>query len=139
MKQLKYYELIMLDDLLPSIELRGKETRHRARFLKQVEQLILEFDEERLLTLKEYARTDSEGNLINDEEGNATFESEEKLKSFLLELEDMKREFRDLHIEKETQDIIKQLILDGEFAITGKEYSIIYDELCTRIENTQGE
>jgi len=117
--------------LLFDLSLRGKQSRHRTKFVKLLNDRLKEVEEQRIELAKEHAKKDENGEPIIRED---RVEIEDK-EGFAKELEELYAE--KLVLEggdlQETLKVVKDVLLncDKEFS---RQEAVIYDYLCEQFE-----
>ena len=119
--------------LLFDLPLRGKQSRHRTKFIKLLQNRLKEVEEERVQLAKEYAEKDENGNPIVE---NNRYKITEKYKEeFFKEFEALMSE--ELVIEgenfKETLEVVRDILLNCDEYFSG-EQAFVYDYLCEQFE-----
>ena len=119
--------------LLFDLPLRGKQSRHRTKFIKLLQNRLKEVEEERVQLAKEYAEKDENGNPIVE---NNRYKIAEKYKEeFFKEFEALMSE--ELVIEgenfKETLEVVRDILLNCDEYFSG-EQAFVYDYLCEQFE-----
>jgi len=133
--EIKYLYLNGAIELLYSMSLQGKLSRHRSRIIKVLRERLAEVGGEEIELMKEYAELDESGESKLNEQGVPVID-----KSKIQELNEKKMELFNecMVIEggdmKETLETVKDLLLDYQGEISGQTAEI-YDYLCTQFEN----
>lgn len=130
-------ELEVAIGILYSLELKGKDSRMRTRFINFLRKLTENFHEDRFQLLQEYGETDEEGNFIFQDKEQTTVLIEDENKP------EFNRQFFIL-LEEETileeNEVNKMMILSvGESLLNAdiavsNEVAEMYDILCERFE-----
>lgn len=103
-----------IHNFLNGLELSGKASRGRTKFIKRLEEKNKEFLEDLEALQKEYFKTDENGGLIADENGKLTFKDE-------LDFEEYNDKYKEIQ--------------DEEVEISFGEYSTKFEALFTALDN----
>lgn len=122
-------------NLLFDLSLRGKQSRHRTRFIKRLTERLKEVEEERMKLAEEYARKDDEGKPIMKKGGKEYDIPDENMPSLIKDVEELYDEV--LVIEggdnKETLETVRKILEETDKEFSGRE-AVIYDYLCEQFE-----
>lgn len=117
--KLKNKDIIPLLQILFPIELKGKESRMKTRFIKKLEEYFENvFNVERLQLINEYAEKDYEGNPIQ-EDGHIKL-VKETIPEFEEEYCKLENECFIMLVNDETKDMLKvvfDILLEGDFVV----------------------
>lgn len=120
-------------DLLFKLSLRGKQSRHRTRFIKLLNERFIQIEEERKQLAEEFAEKDENGQPII-EDGRYKIVGDN--------IEQFRKEFEDLMSEKfvieggdfeETLEVVRDILLNCDEYFSG-EQAFVYDYLCEQFE-----
>lgn len=121
--------------LLYGLSLKGKQSRHRTRFIKKLTERVKEVEEERMKLAEEYARKDDEGKPIMKKGGEEYDIPDENVSSLIKDVEELYNEV--LVIEggdnKETLETVHKILEETDEEFRGRE-AVIYDYLCEQFE-----
>lgn len=118
--------------LLFNLELKGKQSRHRTKFIKRLDTALKEVKEGHEQLLKEHSNKDEEGNPI-------VIDNRYDIKN----VEEFNKDFKELYDEEfiidspaddEMLKTVKDILLNCEESFSGAQASV-YDELCDIFEN----
>lgn len=122
-------------DFLYNMVLKGKQSRHRTRFVNLLNEKFKQVGEEEIELLKEYAETDGDGNLKNN--GNGGFDIKD-IKGFTVQQKELFDE--DFVIEGGNHHgmlkTVKEILFDYDEEVSGKAAEA-FDHLCEAFENTE--
>lgn len=127
--RIKNMDLVQAQKMFYNLRLKGRESRHRTRFIKLLDERIQEFSEQEMQLLKEHCHLDEDGNPKKTEDGRYWD---------VKDIEAYAKDRRELYNEEfilEGADIQKTLlvvrdILDNfDEEISGEE-AMVYDRLC---------
>lgn len=123
-------------NLLFSLSLKGKQSRHRTKFIKLLNDRLREVEEQRIELAKEFAVKDEEGKPIVKDEA---YEIADML-AFTKEVEELYSE--EMVIEggdyQGMLKTVKDVLLNCDVAFSGQD-AIIYDYLCEQFEGGEAE
>ncbi|NIK11200.1 DUF1617 family protein [Alkalibacillus almallahensis] len=123
-------------DLLFNLSLRGKESRHRTKFIKKLGERVKEVEEQRKQLAKEHSHLDDEGNPIMKEDGK---------KYDIKDFDAFQKDIDELYNEEmvidggDNQDMlktVKKVLEECNVAFSGNE-AVIYDYLCDQFEEAE--
>lgn len=117
-------------DLLYDLSLKGKESRHRSKFIKLLNERLKEIEEDRIALAKEYSHLDDEGNPIVK---NNRYDIKDQ-ESFNKELNELYDEVFVIEGEnnKEIIKTVYKIIKNCDKEFSGAEamtYEYLYDQL----------
>lgn len=117
-------------DLLYDLSLKGKESRHRSKFIKLLNKRLKEIEEDRVALAKEYSHLDDEGNPIVK---NNRYDIKDQ-ESFNKELNELYDEVFVIEGEnnKEIIKTVYKIIKNCDKEFSGAEamtYEYLYDQL----------
>lgn len=120
-------------DLLFNLSLKGKQSRHRSKFIKMLNDRLTEVAEQEKVLLKEHCHLDEEGNPKTSNDGQNW--DVKDVDAFLndkkeLHEEELVIDGGDAHGMLKT---IKSILFDCDVAFSGQE-AAIYDYLCDQFE-----
>ena len=120
-------------DLLFNLSLRGKQSRHRTRFIKLLNERFVQVEEERKQLAEEFAEKDKDGKpIVENDRYKIVGDNREQ---FQKEFEELMSE--DFVIEgenyKETLEVVKDILLNCDEYFSG-EQAFVYDYLCEQFE-----
>ncbi|WP_339145457.1 MULTISPECIES: DUF1617 family protein [unclassified Sutcliffiella] len=132
--KLKYAFIGEISTFLLNLSLKGKQNRHRVRFINTLQGKLKQVAAEEMELIKEFAGVDEEGNPKRSEKGfdiqdvqgfkqqqNELFEEE-----FVLEGGDNQGMLKTL----------KPIVLDYDGEVSGRE-AFVFDHLCEAFENAE--
>lgn len=124
--------------LLYDLSLKGKQSRHRTRFIKKMAERLKEVEEQRQELLEEHARKDEKGQAVM-KKGGEEFDIPDKNKPKLhKEVEELFKE--SLVIEggdnEETLKTVHTILIDTDKTFSGRE-AVVYDYLCEQFERNE--
>lgn len=119
-------------ELLFNLELRGKQSRQRTKFIKRLNEQLIEVKEQRMDLIKEHSNLDEEGKpVIIDNVYD------------IIDMEAFNKDIAELFAEEliisspvddEMLKTIKQVLDECDVAFS-REQAIVYDELCEAFDN----
>ncbi|MFP7202220.1 hypothetical protein SFC08_14715 [Lysinibacillus halotolerans] len=123
-------------ELLFNLELRGKQSRHRTKFIKRLNEQLTEVKEQKMDLIKEHSNLDEEGNpkIIGD-----VYD--------IIDLDAFNRDIAELAaeeliftspVDEEMIKTIKQILDDCDVALSGQQ-AVVYDELCEAFDTAFAE
>ena len=120
-------------DLLFNLSLRGKQSRHRTRFIKLLNERLVQVEEERKQLAEEFAEKDEDGKpIVEDDRYKIVGENRGQ---FQKEFEGLMSE--DFVIEgenfQETLEVVRDILLNCDEYFSG-EQAFVYDYLCEQFE-----
>lgn len=118
-------------NLLYDLSLKGKESRHRTRFIKLLQERLKEVEEERKQLAEEFSRKDKNGKPII-EDNKYVLENEKEFYKEFNELMDEEFIIEGANYE-ETLKTVKTILLECEVAFSGQD-AMVYDYLCEQFE-----
>lgn len=118
-------------NLLYDLSLKGKESRHRTRFIKLLQERLKEVEEERKQLAEEFSRKDKNGKPII-EDNKYVLENEKEFYKEYNELMDEEFIIEGANHE-ETLKTVKKILLECEVAFSGQD-AMVYDYLCEQFE-----
>lgn len=118
-------------NLLYDLSLKGKESRHRTRFIKLLQEQLKEVEEERKQLAEEFSRKDKNGKPII-EDNKYVLENEKEFYKEFNELMDEEFIIEGANHE-ETLKTVKTILLECEVAFSGQD-AMVYDYLCEQFE-----
>lgn len=118
-------------NLLYDLSLKGKESRHRTRFIKLLQEQLKEVEEERKQLAEEFSRKDKNGKPII-EDNKYVLENEKEFYKEFNELMDEEFIIEGANYE-ETLKTVKTILLECEVAFSGQD-AMVYDYLCEQFE-----
>lgn len=118
-------------NLLYDLSLKGKESRHRTRFIKLLQEQLKEVEEERKQLAEEFSRKDKNGKPII-EDNKYVLENEKEFYKEFNELMDEEFIIEGANHE-ETLKTVKKILLECEVAFSGQD-AMVYDYLCEQFE-----
>lgn len=118
-------------NLLYDLSLKGKESRHRTRFIKLLQEQLKEVEEERKQLAEEFSRKDKNGKPII-EDNKYVLENEKEFYKEYNELMDEEFIIEGANHE-ETLKTVKKILLECEVAFSGQD-AMVYDYLCEQFE-----
>lgn len=114
-------------ELLFNLELKGKRSRHRTKFIKRLNEQLTEVKEQRMELIKEHSNLDEDGNPIII--GNVyDIIDEEAFNCDIKELSDEELIFTS-PMDEEMLKTIKQILDECAVPFSGQQ-AIVYDEIC---------
>lgn len=123
-------------ELLFNLELRGKQSRHRTKFIKRLNEQLTEIKEQRMDLVKEHSNLDEEGNpIVIDNLYD------------IVDLDAFNKDVAELFAEEliisspvddEMLKTIKQILDECDVAFS-REQAIVYDELCEAFDTAFAE
>lgn len=117
------------DFLLNSVGAKGKESIHKMRVVKALQEKFKEVSEEEIALLKEYAGEDEEGNIKRNEEGNFDVKDTKGFNKAHKALFDEYFVIDDANLES-ALDTVEKLIKDYDKELSGKQaeaHFILYE------------
>jgi len=141
---LSNYLVLPLFNFLGEMNLVGKESRTRTRFIKMILDRAKEIEQERLDLLKKHAAKDADGKTIYfDKDKQETTDESIAQNIKIGNSEGFAKEYNELLGEKfiidvmdsskETLNGIKEILLNTDSSFKGND-AAIYDEICTAFE-----
>lgn len=134
--RIKNFEIKPFIDFLMNLELIGKKSRMRTRFVKLLMERQMLINEEHQELLKQYSELDEEGNpKVVEKDGELLYDVKDKI-SFTREYNILLNE--DFVIE-ETEDkkemllTVQDIVLNCEMMFKGAE-ALLYDRFCEILE-----
>jgi len=129
---IKYSHIGESINFLYNLTLKGKQSRHRTRFVKVLQEKLKAISEEELELVKEFAGVDEEGNPNTKEDGSFAIED---VKGFVAQQKELFEEVfviegGDHHGMLKT---VKEILLNYDEEISGKQAEV-FDYLCERFE-----
>ena len=120
-------------NLLYNLSLKGKQSRHRSKFIKTLQERLQEFVRDEKELLKEHCNLDENGNPKTIE--NGTKWDVKDLDAFVKEKKELYEEERvfDGGDAQEMLKTVKEVLLNCDKEFTGAEAEI-YDYLCDQFE-----
>lgn len=120
-------------DLLFNLSLRGKQSRHRTRFIKLLNERLVQVEEERKQLAEEFAEKDEDGKpIVEDDRYKIVGENRGQ---FQKEFEGLMSE--DFVIEgenfQETLEVVRDILLNCDEYFSG-EQAFVYDYICEQFE-----
>lgn len=131
--KMKNFELRTVIGLLSTLELSGKKSRDRSKFIKLLEERAVEVDKERIEMLKDFANKDENDEpVIVDGKFDLT---DEALDEFNKQLEELLNEecVIDTTEKKPLVKSVKEIVLNCEIKFSGQD-AVLYDRICDIIE-----
>jgi len=118
-------------DLLFNLSLKGKQSRHRTKFIKLLAQRLKEVEEQRIELAKEHAEKNEKGEpKVSDDQ----FEIKDK-QAFAKDIKELYEE--ELIIEggnhQDTLNTVKEILLNCEEEFSGQQADV-FDYLCEQFE-----
>ncbi|MCU9614071.1 DUF1617 family protein [Caldibacillus lycopersici] len=134
--ELENRKLEQAANLLFHLALKGKQSRHRTKFIKLLQARIEEVEEQRIQLAKEHSNLDEEGNPIVK---NNKFDIKD-LDAFSKDLEELYDEKMVIEGGDYTSMLktLKEVLLTCEVEFSGKE-AVLYDYLCEQFEGGENE
>ncbi|KAF0822504.1 DUF1617 family protein [Cytobacillus firmus] len=122
-------------EFLYNLSLKGKQSRHRTRFIKMLQEKWKQVGEEERELIKEFAGVDEKGEPNRNDQGNYAVEDVEGFKHQQEELlnENFVIDGGDHHGMLKT---VKEVVLNFEEEVSGNT-AVIYDYLCEAFENEE--
>ena len=120
-------------DLLFNLSLRGKQSRHRTRFIKLLNERFVQVEEERKQLAEEFAEKDEDGKpIVEDDRYKIVGDNREQ---FQKEFEELMSEEFVIEGEnfKETLEVVRDILLNCDEYFSG-EQAFVYDYLCEQFE-----
>ncbi|KYC94358.1 hypothetical protein B4102_3579 [Heyndrickxia sporothermodurans] len=123
-------------NLLFNLSLKGKQSRHRSKFIKALNEKLNEFAEQEQELLKEHCHLDENGEPKKTEDGTIKVEDIKDIDAFTKDRTELYEEERvfeggDAQVMLKT---VKDVLLNCEREWSGQE-AVIYDYLCEQFEN----
>lgn len=120
-------------NLLFNLSLRGKQSRHRSKFIKQLEGMLKEFADQEQELLKEHCHLDENGNPKTID--NGTRWDVRDLEAFVKDKKELYEEERVIEggDAQEMLKTVKEVLLNCDKEWSGQE-AVIYDYLCEQFE-----
>lgn len=124
-------------NFLFDLPLKGKQSRHRTRFINLLTEKHKQIVEEELQLIKEFAGVDENGEPKRNEHGNFDVKDVKEFKKQQEELlsEEYVVEGGDYHGMLKT---VKEIVLNYDEEVSGKK-AVIYDYLCEAFEDMKSE
>lgn len=125
-------------DLLFNLSLRGKQSRHRTRFIKLLNERLVQVEEERKQLAEEFAEKDEDGKpIVEDDRYKIVGDNREQ---FQKEFEELMSEEFVIEGEnfKETLEVVRDILLNCDEYFSG-EQAFVYDYLCEQFEKGDDE
>src|SRR5699024_3997643 len=121
-------------DLLHQAPLKGKQSRHRTKFIKMLSERLKEVVDEQDEILKEHCHLDDEGNPAKDEYDNYKIKDHHK-ETFLKDRNELYREEFVID-DGNSQVMLKTVrnILDALNVEVSGDKAIVYDYLCEQFK-----
>ncbi|SNZ14546.1 Protein of unknown function [Terribacillus aidingensis] len=121
--------------LLYDLKLKGKQSRHRTKFIKQLQGKMKELHTQELDLIKEYAGDDGDGGPKKREDGSFAIRPEDE-SAFRKEQDELFEEpfvidGGDNYVTLET---VKDIVLEYDEEVSG-DTAVAYDYLCEAFEN----
>lgn len=134
---MKNFELKTFGDFLYELSLKGKESRMRSRFIALIEAHLELIQKERDILLKDYAKTDENGEVITeqDEDGNP-FMLIGDATTFNLEMAKLMQEEFIIEVKDDNREMLKivaEAVLNVDKEFSGFEAER-YNRLCDVLE-----
>ena len=120
-------------DLLFNLSLRGKQSRHRTRFIKLLNERFVQVEEERKQLAEEFAEKDEDGKpIVENDRYKIVGDNREQ---FQKEFEELMSEEFVIEGEnfKETLEVVRDILLNCDEYFSG-EQAFVYDYLCEQFE-----
>ena len=120
-------------DLLFNLSLRGKQSRHRTRFIKLLNERFVKVEEERKQLAEEFAEKYKDGKpIVENDRYKIVGDNREQFQKKFEELmsEDFVIEGENY---KETLEVVKDILLNCDEYFSG-EQAFVYDYLCEQFE-----
>ncbi|MGE6379967.1 DUF1617 family protein [Peribacillus muralis] len=130
--QIQYSYIAGSIEFLYNLSLKGKQSRHRTRFIKALQEKLQEVSEEEIALLKEYAGEDEEGNPKKNKQGNFDIK----------DVQGFKKQQEELFAEQYVCDggdvsgmlkTVKDILLNYDEEVSGQ-VAEVYDYLCEQFE-----
>ncbi|UOQ85699.1 DUF1617 family protein [Gracilibacillus salinarum] len=119
--------------LLFELSLKGKQSRHRTKFINKLSERLKEVDQQRVELAKEHAKKDEEGEPIMIEDGKRyDIEDENAFQKDLKELYEEQLVI-DGGDNEEMLKTLRNVLLNCEEVFRGTD-AVIYDYLCDQFE-----
>lgn len=136
--KIKNAQLGQAIDLLFNLSLKGKQSRHRTKFIKEMSDRLKEVEEQRKELAAEHSHKDDEGNpKMKDDGKKYDIKDAEAFQHDIDELYD-----EELVIEGgDNQGMlktVKKVLEDCDVAFSGKE-AVVYDYLCDQFEEANND
>lgn len=127
-----------LIEFLLEMELKGKSSRLRTRFMRPLDMQLKAMEEEQMVLVKEHSNLDKEGNpVVLEKDGKSYWDIKDVLAYQRDFNELLNEEFvLDMSEQKELFEVIKELVLECDFAFSGQK-AIQYDAWCEAFENAE--
>lgn len=128
--KIKNYMLKNIYDFMFKLNLKGQESRHRTRFLKEVNKVIEQLSKDEKLLLDEYGTKNEKGEVVPDENNNYHIED---MEAFLIERKKLSEEefvYGGSNNQK-TIETLKEIIFKFEEEVSGATatcYNFLYEE-----------
>lgn len=137
---IKHYEIEEFINFLLKLNLRGRNSRMRTRFIKMLEEKKLEVNTEKRQLVSEYAKLGDNGEpiIVQDHTGERIieFKSDNDRDEFLNEIQILLNEEFVIPINELNQemiDTVRESVLDCDLLFSGDE-AIKYDRYCDIVE-----
>lgn len=131
---MKNYEVKELGDFLYKLKLKGKQSRMRTRFIKMLEDHLIQVENERQQLVEDYAKKDEDGKFITEDDNGdkrPVFENEDELKqeiAILMTEDFIIEESSDKEVMLNT---IREIIYEyGESTEMSGDEAMLYDRFC---------
>ena len=117
--------------ILEGIPARGSFSRLRSKFVKQLNEIVTEANEEIKESLKEHAEYDDDGNLVVTEQGAPSYKSVEDMEEHMAVANDIHNEevFFEGMANKKLLEAVAAILETSSVEYSGAE-ATIYDMLC---------
>lgn len=136
--RIKNNQLNEFGQFLLTLELKGKKSRLRTRFIKLLNEQLKQFNEEHALLLKEHCHLDEEGNPKTVERDNQQYWDIKDIPSYKQDYNELLEE--EFIIEGEDKRdmllVVKDAILDCDKSFSGSE-AMLYDQWCDIVESIE--
>lgn len=136
--RIKNSQITEFGQFLLTLELKGKKSRLRTRFIKLLNEQLRQFNEEHTLLLKEHCHLDEEGNPKTVERDNKQYWDIKDIPSYKQDYNELLEE--EFIIEGEDKRdmllAVKVAVLDCEKSFSGNE-AMLYDQWCDIVENIE--
>ncbi len=134
---MKNFELKVFGDFLYELSLKGKESRMRSRFIALIEAQLELIQKERDILLKDYAKTDENGEVITEQDENGNpFMLIGDATTFNLEMAKLMQEEFIIEIKDDNREmlrIVAEAVLNVDKEFSGFEAES-YNRLCDVLE-----
>lgn len=135
--RLKNYEIEALVNLLFNMQLKGRDSRMRTRFVKQLDEYWQSiFQTERTELISQYAQKDENGEIVLNEDKKQAILIEETIPEFEAEFNILMNEEYIVEENETNREIlltVGRLMLNCDLEFNGND-AIMYDNWCEKFE-----